>query len=290
MPDGTPVDAALLRGWPLPDPGADKEERGRLVVVAGTRETPGAALLAAEAAFRVGAGKIHLATTSSCATALAVAAPELMVSGLPEDDGGSLDPEGADELVACADGCTVLLGPGFADPDVSDALVRRTVPRLGGTIVLDALATAYVTDNHEEVAALDATVVLTVNPGELAHCLGVSEDAVSDDLEGHTARLAARTHAVVVCGGPVKVVAHRGDLWRVEAGNPGLGTAGSGDVQAGVVAGLLTRGADPAQAAVWGAFLHATAGDRLAERVGPVGFLAHELPGELPGLLADLAD
>lgn len=290
MPDGTPVDAALLRGWPLPDPGADKEERGRLVVVAGTRETPGAALLAAEAAFRVGAGKIHLATTSSCATALAVAAPELMVSGLPEDDGGSLDPEGADELVACADGCTVLLGPGFADPDVSDALVRRTVPRLGGTIVLDALATAYVTDNHEEVAALDATVVLTVNPGELAHCLGVSEDAVSDDLEGHTARLAARTHAVVVCGGPVKVVAHRGDLWRVEAGNAGLGTAGSGDVQAGVVAGLLARGADPAQAAVWGAFLHATAGDRLAERVGPVGFLARELPGELPGLLADLAD
>lgn len=290
MPDDTPVDAALLRGWPLPDLGADKEERGRLVVVAGTRETPGAALLAAEAAFRVGAGKIHLATASSCATALAVAAPELMVSGLPEDDGGSLDPEGADELVACADGCTVLLGPGFADPDVSDALVRRTVPRLGGTIVLDALATAYVTDNHEEVAALDATVVLTVNPGELAHCLGVSEDAVSDDLEGHTARLAARTHAVVVCGGPVKVVAHRGDLWRVEAGNAGLGTAGSGDVQAGVVAGLLARGADPAQAAVWGAFLHATAGDRLAERVGPVGFLARELPGELPGLLADLAD
>ena len=93
-----------------------------------------------------------------------------------------------------------------------------------------------------------------------------------------------------MCGGPVKVVAHRGDLWRVEAGNPGLGTAGSGDVQAGVVAGLLARGADPAQAAVWGAFLHATAGDRLAERVGAVGFLARELPGELPGLLADLAD
>jgi ADP-dependent NAD(P)H-hydrate dehydratase len=288
MPDGTPVDAALLRDWPLPDLGADKEERGRLVVVAGTRETPGAGLLAAEGAFRVGAGKIHLATTSSCATALAVAAPELMVSGLAEDDGGSLDPEGADELVACADGCTVLLGPGFTDPDVSDALVRRTVPRLGGTIVLDALATAYVTDNHEEVAALGATVVLTVNPGELAHCLGTSEDAVSDDLEGHTARLAARTHAVVVCGGPVKVVAHRDELWRVEAGNAGLGTAGSGDVQAGIVAGLLARGADPAQAAVWGAFLHATAGDRLAERIGPVGFLARELPGELPGLLAEL--
>jgi ADP-dependent NAD(P)H-hydrate dehydratase len=260
------------------------------VVVAGTRETPGAGLLAAEGALRVGAGKIHLATASSCAATLAVAVPELMVTGLAEDDGGSLHPDGADELVECVDGCTVLLGPGFTDPDVSDALVRRLVPRLGGTVVLDALATAYVTDNHDEVAALDATVVLTVNPGELAQCLGVAEDAVAGDLESHTVRLAARTRAVVVCGGAVKVVAHRDDLWRVEAGNAGLGTAGSGDVQAGVVAGLLARGADPAQAAVWGAFLHATAGDRLAERVGPVGFVARELPGELPGLLADLAD
>jgi hydroxyethylthiazole kinase-like uncharacterized protein yjeF len=289
MPDAVLVDAALLRDWPLPDLGSDKEDRGRLVVVAGSRETPGAGLLAAEGAFRVGAGKIHLATTTSCATALAVAAPELMVSGLPEGDGGALDPAGSDELVDCADGSTVLLGPGFTDPDASDALVRRTVPRLGGTVVIDALATAYVTDNHEEVASLDANVVLTVNPGELAHCLGIAEDEVSEDLEGHTGLLAARTRATVVCGGPVKVVAHGDDLWRVEAGNAGLGTAGSGDVQAGVVAGLLARGADPAQAAVWGAFLHATTGDRLARRVGPVGYLARELPGELPGLLAELS-
>lgn len=288
MPDPTLVDAALLRDWPLPDLGSDKEDRGRLVVVAGSRETPGAGLLAAEGAFRVGAGKIHLATTTSCATALAVAAPELMVSGLPEGDSGSLDPEGSDELVDCVDGCTVLLGPGFTDPDPSDALVRRLVPRLGATVVLDALATAYVTDNHEEVASLDATVVLTVNPDELAHCLGVPGDEASQDLESHTSRLAARTRAVVVCGGPVKVIAHRDDVWRVEAGNPGLGTAGSGDVQAGIVAGLVSRGAEPVQAAVWGAWLHATAGDRLAERVGPVGYLARELPGELPGLLAEL--
>ena len=156
-----------------------------------------------------------------------------MVTGLAEDDGGSLHPDAADDLVGSADGCTVLLGPGFTDPEVSDALVRRVVPRLAGTVVLDALATAYVTDNHEEVAALDATVVITVNPGELAHCLGLDEEEVSGDLAAHTARLAARTRAVVACGGPVKIVAHRDELWRVEAGNPGLGTAGSGDVHAG---------------------------------------------------------
>lgn len=289
MPESRLVDVAFLRDWPLPEPGADKEERGRLTVVAGTRETPGAALLATSAAFRVGAGKVRLATVAACAPTLAVAAPELMVTGLDEDDHGSLHPDTSDRLVECSDGSsTVLLGPGFTDPDASDALVRRVVPRLAGTVVLDALATAYVTDNHGEVASLDATVVLTVNPTELARCLGVDEDDVDADLAGHTALLARRTQAVVACGGPVKVVAHGDELWRVEAGNPGLGTAGSGDVQAGLVAGLLARGAEPAQAAVWGAFLHASAGDRLARRVGPVGYLARELSPELPGLLAEI--
>ena len=209
MPDSRLVDEALLRDWPLPDLGSDKEERGRLVVVAGSRETPGAGLLSAEGAFRVGAGKIQLACARSCAPALAVTAPELMVTGVAEDDGGSLHPDEADGLVDYVDGSTVLLGPGFTDPDASDQLVRRMLPRLGATVVLDALATAYVTDNHEEVASLDATVVLTVNPDELAHCLGLPGDEVSQDLEGHASRLAARTRAVVVCGGPVKIVAHR---------------------------------------------------------------------------------
>lgn len=289
MCDGTVVDVALLRDWRVPAPGADKEERGRLTVVAGTRETPGAGLLATEAAFRVGAGKVRLATVASCAPTLAVAAPELMVTGLDEDDHGSLEPDEAERLIDCAeDSAAVLLGPGFTDPDASAALVGRVVTRLRGVVVLDALATAYVTDNHAGVAALDAAVVLTVNPGELARCLGVDEDDVVADLVRHTRLLARRTHAVVVCGGTMKVIAHEDELWRVEAGNPGLGTAGSGDVQAGLVAGLLARGAEPAQAAVWGAFLHAKAGDRLARRVGPVGYLARELPGEAPRLLAEV--
>ena len=154
--------------------------------------------------------------------------------------------------------------------------------------MLDALATAYVTGGPERLAALATPVLLTVNPTELAECLELDETEVETDLARHTTTLARRTGAVVLCGGPTKFVAHGDDLWRVEAGNAGLGTAGSGDVQAGIVTGLLGRGAEPAQAAVWGAYLHGTAGDRLTESVGPVGYLARELTGELPGLLARL--
>lgn len=279
MPDGTLVDEALLRRWLLPEPGSDKEERGRLLVVAGTDETPGAGLLAAEAALRAGAGKVQLATSGSCTSALGAAAPELMVTEA-RDDGRVADlADGAD---------VVLLGPGLTDTGAAASLVGEVLARGSGTVVLDALATAYVTEDPERVAGLAATVVLTVNPTELARCLGLEEDEVASDLAHHAAVLAHRTGATVLCGGPTKFVAHGGDLWRVEAGNPGLGTAGSGDVQAGIVGGLLSRGAEPAQAAAWGAYVHAVAGDRLADRVGPVGYLARELPPEVPAVLRGL--
>ena len=288
MPDATSVDAALLRGWPLPEPGGDKEARGRVFVLGGSRTTPGAVLLATEAALRVGAGKVQLATTGSCATAVAVAAPELGVIGLEEDDDGNVPATEADRIVEQADGSGVaLLGSGFIDVSAACALLGDVMPRLEGAVVLDALATAYVTEDPERIADLPAAVVLTVNPTELAKCLGTEED-VTEDLHGHTARLAERTGATVLCGGTTKVIVSGERSWVVDAGNPGLAVAGSGDVQAGIVAGLLGRGAEPAQAAVWGAFLHAKAGERLGDRIGPLGYLSRELPGELPALVAEL--
>jgi ADP-dependent NAD(P)H-hydrate dehydratase len=290
MPDGVLVDPGVLRDWPLPEPGSDKEERGRLLMVAGSRDTPGAGLLAAEAALRVGAGKVRLVTARSCAPSLAVAAPELMVTGLDEDEAGNIDPGQADRILEWAQGSSaVLLGPGFTDPGSAAELVGRLVQHLECPVVLDALATAYVTGDPDRLASLAAPVVLTVNPSELAECLELDEDEVEDDLAAHTVSLARRTRAVVVCGGPTKFVAHDDDLWQVEAGNAGLGTAGSGDVQAGIVAGVLGRGAVPAQASVWGAFLHGGAGDRLSREGRPIGYLARELLPELPHLLAELA-
>jgi NAD(P)H-hydrate repair Nnr-like enzyme with NAD(P)H-hydrate dehydratase domain len=138
------------------------------------------------------------------------------------------------------------------------------------------------------VRHLERPAVLTVNPTEIAHVLHVDEDEVDDDPVKATLELARRTAAVVLCGGSTKYVATPdGQCWRSSRGNPGLGTSGSGDVQAGIVAGLLARGATAEQAAVWGGWLHGRSGEVLAERLGPVGYLARELPGVVPGLLAE---
>jgi ADP-dependent NAD(P)H-hydrate dehydratase len=293
MPTADPVvvTAATLRAWPLPAPGSDKEARGPLLVVGGSRSTPGAVRLAGEAALRAGAGKLKLATVAGTATALAVAVPESSVHGLPETATGDIDRSAADVVVELADGCdAVLLGPGFVDVDGSVRLLSEVLPRLRGVVVLDALASAYVTEDPERLRDLDGSVVLTVNPNELARTLGVDADSVTGEPLTPTTELARRTGAVVLCGGTGKtVVAPDGRCWVVDVGGSGLGVSGSGDVQSGIVTGLCARGADPAQAAVWGSHLHGRAGERLAAGMGKVGFFARELLPEIPQVLSELA-
>jgi ADP-dependent NAD(P)H-hydrate dehydratase len=291
MAEPTRVTQGLLRGWPLPEPGSDKEARGVVLVVGGNRGTPGAVILSGEAALRVGGGKLQVGTAAKTSAQVGLALPEALVAGLPQDDSGDLAVAAAADVVGLAEGAAaVLLGPGLMDPDAAADLVAAVVPELSGPVVIDALGSAYVTGRPDGLHHLQGNCVMTVNPTELARTLRVDDDEVARDPAAATVRLAEQARAVVLCGGPRKIVATPdGDTWQVLEGGPGLGIAGSGDVQAGFVTGLLARGAEPAQAAVWGAYLHAVAGDRLAEEVGPLGFLARELPALAPRLLAELS-
>ncbi len=295
MAEPTRVTPSVLRNWPLPAPGPDKEARGAVVVVGGSRATPGAVMLAGEAALRAGAGKLQIGTTRSVAATVATLVPESLVAGLAESEGGEIVPDARDDVLGLADGAGVVLaGTGLLRPETAADLLAAFVPSLDVPLVVDALGSAYLTDNPEGVHHLAGRCVLTLNQHEVVRTLGDEDVAAAeeagelDDVDAAT-RLAARTRAVVLCGGERKVVATpEGDVYVVEEGDAGLGVSGSGDVQAGLVAGLVARGADPAQAAVWGAFLHGAAGQRLAESIGRVGFLARELPAVVPALMQGL--
>ena len=290
-PDPVLVTPEVLRNWPLPEPSGGKNARGSILVIGGSTETLGAVLLAAIASMRAGAGKLQVATVASMAPHVATALPEALVRALPETDGGAIAPEAADtvrDLAEAAD--AVLLGPGMADKEATEAFGKRLLPHLRGPLALDALGLACVTADDTCLHHLDARVVLTPNPTEIAYALHVEEDDIDDDPGGATRDLAARTRAVVGLGGATSWVGTPdGQLWKDESGTAGLGVSGSGDVRAGITGGLLARGADPAQAAVWAAYLHGRAGERLASSVGRLGFLARELPPEIPRALAEVA-
>jgi hydroxyethylthiazole kinase-like uncharacterized protein yjeF len=288
--DPTLVTPEVLRNWQLPEPTGGKNARGSILVIGGSTQTLGAVLLAAEAAMRAGAGKLQVATVASLAPFAAAALPEALVRGLPETEGGALGAEAADAVRDLAEGAdAVLIGPGMADEEQTQAFGAGLLPHLAGPLALDALGLSCVTADDACLHHLQGRVVLTPNPTEIAYALHVEDDEIEADPAGAAADLAERAQAAVGLGGATSWIATPdGRIWQDESGNAGLGVSGSGDVRAGVTGGLLARGADPAQAAVWAAYLHGRAGERLASSVGRLGFLARELPAEVPAALAEI--
>jgi ADP-dependent NAD(P)H-hydrate dehydratase len=283
----------LLRHWPLPDlDGAgDKEDRGSVLVVGGTRRIPGAVILAGIAALRAGAGKLQMAMPASVAPVAAVTVPESCVFGLPESPTGSISAGAADELAAHTRAIrAVLIGPGMEEEQRAGELVGALLPNFGdSTLVLDAAAMTCVRDNARALHPLKGNVVLTPHAGEMAGILGIEKAKIREQPEEIARRAARDWQAVVVLKGSTTTIATPdGTLYWYAGGGIGLATSGSGDTLAGVIAGLAARGASPEQASVWGVFLHGRAGMILAKRMGRVGFLARELLAEIPALMARL--
>lgn len=286
----TIVTSRFLRDWLLPEPDAaeGKSGRGSVVVIGGAPHTPGAALLTGLAALRVGAGKLTYATVEQNASALAVAVPEAGVMALAATDDGALAVSSLDTvrpLVEKAD--AVILGPGMAGPERTRQFVEGLLEQLepGSTLVLDALGLTCGALDADSVSRLDGRVVITPNPTEAGILLGDDEGIEANEMT--TRRLAERFGVVAALRSTV--AAPDGRMWQDGSGNPGLGTSGSGDVLAGAIGGLAARGAPPDQATVWGVHLHAEAGERLAARIGAVGYLARELLDELPQVLDQLS-
>jgi hydroxyethylthiazole kinase-like uncharacterized protein yjeF len=254
----------------LPDPAHDS--RGTVLIVAGSDATPGAALLAATAALRVGAGKLQVATASDNRTAIGIHVPESLV--LDFTDLSAL-------TTAATRADAVVVGPGLLDDDAN--LVR-------------AVATALIDEQSDNVLVVDAgslarlperlptRTVLMPNVDE-ANDLGV--DGTGRDAAVDAAR---RYNAVVAIRGAETWMADpSGKAFCDDAGNVGLAVSGSGDALSGMVGGLAARGADPLTAVLWAVHVHGLAGEHLAERVAPIGFLARELLDVVPGLLAELS-
>ena len=205
------VTADFLRANPLPAParGGDKQERGRVLVIAGSVEVPGAALLAGLSALRAGAGILQIATCRSVAPHLGMAMPEAMVISCSETSSGEIDPSNATRLAGLASGCdAVLIGPGMMDDDAVGALISTLIEQTDGpAFVFDAAAFTCLQKTMEVLGKHAGRTVVTPHSGEMAKFLEVERSEIEADPLTAARGAANRLQSVVA-------YSHRRSEWR----------------------------------------------------------------------------
>jgi hydroxyethylthiazole kinase-like uncharacterized protein yjeF len=268
---------------------AHKGTFGHVLVVAGSRGKTGAALLAAEAAARAGAGLTTVAAAGSLLPVLEGRVREVMCEPLPDGDEGTAalgDGTEVDRLLGGRG--AVVCGPGLGQHDGTRALVHHVVRHARAPLVLDADGLNLVAGTAV-LGARPAATVVTPHPGEMARLLGCSTADVQADRLAAARRFAEDHGAVTVLKGARTVIAMPDGTCAISpTGNPGMASGGMGDVLAGLLGGLLAQGLDPWVAASLGVFAHGAAADAVASRRGEVGLLAGDLLDELPPTLAGL--
>lgn len=279
MSNPVALDAQSLRDHPLPalSEDGDKEDRGLALVIAGSPEVPGAAILNGNAALRAGAGKLQIVTAAEVAIPIGIA-----VTGA--------------RVIAGFEGCAnparhagaIILGSGMDRAPCRAALDEILASPRPCPLILDAAALLGLGEFADRVRAWPGGVALLPHSREMAIMLGCAPEEIEIDPH-HAAQGAADQFGAValVKGRYSFIAAPSGPVFRYEGGGIGLATSGSGDALAGLVGGLAARGADPLTATLWGVWLHGEAGRLLSARVGRVGFLAHEIADLAPELLAE---
>lgn len=267
-------------------PDAHKGTLGHVVVFGGTPGKTGAPGLAAWAALRSGAGLATVACPSGLGDARLPL--ELMTQPLrdgPDWHGSQWDV--ARESSRQAD--ALVVGPGLGTASGAGAFLRRLLAEEGAPAVLDADALNLLAREPEIRASRRREVVLTPHPGEAARLLGKSTSDVQADRVGAANELARAFGCPVILKGAASLVGDRDSaVFLIPRGNPGMATAGSGDVLSGVVGALLARGLEGRTACCLGGYVHALAGDKAAEQVGVEGLVASDILDGLPAALEEL--
>ena len=266
---------------PTREPDSHKGTYGRVLLILGSPEMPGAAVLAARAALRCGSGLVTVAIPRAVSAILGAACPEATQLHLPpasthrESLFSTLRPrfEGGADAVA--------VGPGLGTSSASAALVGLVLDACTAPVVLDADALNVVAAAPALAKTVRPDRVWTPHPGEFQRLTG-ERPRGDEERVAACARFVARLGGVVVLKGHRTVVLEEGRYHVNETGNPGMATGGSGDVLTGVIASLLGQGFAPFDAACLGVFLHGSAGDAAAEKLGQQSLIAGDIVEFLP--------
>lgn len=265
---------------------AHKADFGRVLVVGSSPGMTGAAALAADAALRAGAGMVLVGCPKSLNPILEAKLTACMTRPLPETRQGTLRRRAGREILALSVTWeTLAIGPGLSTHPETRDLVLSVLPNWSGGAVVDADALNHIATLPAILHRCDAPIVLTPHPGEFSRLSGLSVAEVQKDRSGTAVAFAKEYGVITVLKGHGTVVTDGGRIYTNRTGNPGMATAGSGDVLTGAIAGLMAQGFEPFDAARLGVYLHGLAGDLAAGEVGEASVTAEEILASLPGAI-----
>ncbi len=277
---------ATIRPWlPTRAASSHKGTFGHAGIIAGSSGKSGAAALAAKAALRAGAGLVTVATPASVQASLASSILEVMTLPLPETADHTLSRQALPQLHTFLRSHSAIgIGPGLSTHAETAEVIRTLISQCARPSVIDADALNALAGHTSLLRACPIPPIVTPHPGEMARLLGESTAATVNHDRLGIAQDFARTHSsIVVLKGARTIIAHpQGPTSITPTGNPGMATAGMGDVLTGVIAGLLAQGVSPWEAAQSGVYLHGLAGDLAAQTYGYPGLMASDLFAYLP--------
>jgi ADP-dependent NAD(P)H-hydrate dehydratase / NAD(P)H-hydrate epimerase len=270
---------------------SNKGTFGRVLINAGSINYIGAAFLACSGAMRVGTGLVTLATAASLQSIIASKFAEATYLPLPESKPGIISVEGAEIIhKQCGQYNALLTGCGLGqNPATVEFLSRLLLKKDLPPLVIDADGLNILTRLPEWWRQIPDSTIITPHPGEMARLTGLTIDEVQSDRVGSALRFAAKWQKTVVLKGAFTVVASANGKCRVSPfANPGLASAGTGDVLAGTIAGLKAQGLESYDAASLGVYLHGAAGDKIRDEIGDTGMIASDLLPALPLVIKQL--
>lgn len=274
----------VRRAWPVRRANTHKGDYGRVLIIAGSGTMSGAAVLAAQAALRCGSGLVCLAVPHSVQPLVVRKLTEVITIPLKETSARSFAPAAVKALRSWwrrVD--AVAIGPGLSVHPQTVRFVRRLVPHLSVPTVVDADALSALVGATTLLARSPAPLVLTPHPGELGRLTGLTAAAIQRQRATVARRCARDWRVTLVLKGHHTVVADAsGHAQENRTGNPGMATAGTGDVLTGMIASLLGQGLAPPAAAACAVYVHGLAGDIAARKHGTSSLIASDLLATIP--------
>lgn len=269
---------------PKRDANTHKGTYGRVGIISGSRGMTGAVYLACQSALRTGSGLVYAIVPESLETIMSIKLTEAIIRPIYDRNTGHFVAESIVSILKEIDKMdAIALGPGIGIDDERIELVWKVIKNVNCPMVIDADGLNCISKNMDMLHKKNSSIIITPHPGEMARLLNIKIREVEENREYYAKYISEKYNIITVLKGHKTIVSSpNGKIYINNTGNPGMATAGSGDVLTGIITSLLGQSLEPFDAAKLGVYLHGLAGDIARDKVGEYGLIAGDIVEAVP--------